>query len=423
MAMQHCLGSPQQFCLRWNNYQSNLTHVFDQLLQNESFVDVTLACEGHSVKAHKMVLSACSPYFQTLFFENPCKHPIVILKDIRWPELKAVVEFMYKGEINVSQEQIGPLLQVAESLKIRGLADVTGEESDGKTVREPIRDSGAGRDARDALREPTGKESPSRDGDRDRDATRDAVKDAARDAARDAGRECDRERDRDRERDLVTRELVTRGSPRDAGGARDGSRDPSRERESSSRPPSSLGLGGHDVLPLSLPLALSSSHVYRHKKRRRPSAERYSPYHGAGSPESATPVMNHVNNNGTPMGTPGSPSHGHGLGTPGTPAGGLGGVGGLAEPLEGALGPAAPPPQPPPPLAAPQLQSLPAAADLTLAMPPPPPSLTDDLEIKPGIAEMIREEERVSDPLVVVEHARAVCHRPGRGRGGAGRVC
>lgn len=126
--MQHATGSPQQFCLRWNNYQTNLTNVFDQLLQSESFVDVTLACDGHSVKAHKMVLSACSPYFQSLFFDNPCQHPIVIMRDIKWPELKAAVEFMYKGEINVSQEQIGPLLRVAESLKIRGLADVNGEQ-------------------------------------------------------------------------------------------------------------------------------------------------------------------------------------------------------------------------------------------------------------------------------------------------------
>lgn len=119
----------QQFCLRWNNYQSNLTSVFDQLLQSESFVDVTLACDGHSIKAHKMVLSACSPYFQTLFFDNPCQHPIIIMRDVKWPELKAVVEFMYKGEINVSQDQIGPLLKVAEMLKIRGLAEVNSEES------------------------------------------------------------------------------------------------------------------------------------------------------------------------------------------------------------------------------------------------------------------------------------------------------
>lgn len=56
--------SPQQFCLRWNNHQSNIISVFEQLLQSESFVDVTLAVEGMTLKAHKVVLSACSPYFQ-----------------------------------------------------------------------------------------------------------------------------------------------------------------------------------------------------------------------------------------------------------------------------------------------------------------------------------------------------------------------
>ncbi|KAJ6640649.1 Protein bric-a-brac 1 [Pseudolycoriella hygida] len=123
-------SNPQQFCLRWNNYQSNLTSVFDQLLQNESFVDVTLVCDGHSIKAHKIVLSACSPYFQDLFFENPCKHPVIIMLDIKWPVLKAAIDFMYKGEINVCQDQISPLLRVAEMLKIRGLADVNGNDNE-----------------------------------------------------------------------------------------------------------------------------------------------------------------------------------------------------------------------------------------------------------------------------------------------------
>lgn len=121
-------NNSQQFCLRWNNYQTNLTSVFDQLLQNESFVDVTLACEGHSIKAHKIVLSACSPYFQSLFFDNPCQHPTIIMRDVKWTELKSAVEFMYKGEINVSQDEIGPLLRLAEMLKIRGLADVNGDQ-------------------------------------------------------------------------------------------------------------------------------------------------------------------------------------------------------------------------------------------------------------------------------------------------------
>lgn len=102
-------------------------HVFDQLLQTESFVDVTLTCSGHSIKAHKIVLSACSPYFQSLFSENPCQHPVIIMREVEWPELKAAVEFMYKGEINVCRDQIGPLLRLAEMLKIRGLTDVKGD--------------------------------------------------------------------------------------------------------------------------------------------------------------------------------------------------------------------------------------------------------------------------------------------------------
>ena len=121
------VNSSQQFCLKWNNYQTNLTCVFDQLLQSESFVDVTLACDGNQIKAHKIVLSACSPYFQSLFFENPCQHPIVVMRDVKWPELKSVVEFMYKGEINVSQDQIAPLIKIAEMLQIRGLAEVNND--------------------------------------------------------------------------------------------------------------------------------------------------------------------------------------------------------------------------------------------------------------------------------------------------------
>lgn len=62
--------SPQQFCLRWNNHQSNIISVFEQLLQSESFVDVTLAVEGMTLKAHKVVLSACSPYFQVSLREG-----------------------------------------------------------------------------------------------------------------------------------------------------------------------------------------------------------------------------------------------------------------------------------------------------------------------------------------------------------------
>ena len=113
----------QQFCLRWNNHQSALVSVFDHLLQSEAFVDVTLAVEGLLLRAHKLVLSACSPYFQAVFASHPAKHPIIILKDVRYSDLRALLDFMYKGEVAVDQDRLPSFLRLAESLKIRGLAE------------------------------------------------------------------------------------------------------------------------------------------------------------------------------------------------------------------------------------------------------------------------------------------------------------
>ena len=144
----------QRFCLRWNNHQSNLLSVFDQLLHDESFVDVTLAVEGHLLKAHKMVLSACSPYFQvilificiffvklnyytcyflllqSLFTGHPDRHPIVILKDVPYADMSSLLDFMYRGEVSVDQDRLTAFLRVAESLRIKGLTEVNEEKCD-----------------------------------------------------------------------------------------------------------------------------------------------------------------------------------------------------------------------------------------------------------------------------------------------------
>jgi len=114
----------QQYCLRWNDFQSNMVSSFKHLRSEKNFLDVTLACDGQTCKAHKMVLSACSPYFKTLLEENPSKHPIIILKDVPFGHLQAILEFMYAGEVNVGQDQLPELLKTAEKLKVKGLIDV-----------------------------------------------------------------------------------------------------------------------------------------------------------------------------------------------------------------------------------------------------------------------------------------------------------
>lgn len=62
-------------------------------------------------------------YIINIFQENPSKHPIIILKDVPFSHLQSILEFMYAGEVNVSQEQLPAFLKTADRLKVKGLAE------------------------------------------------------------------------------------------------------------------------------------------------------------------------------------------------------------------------------------------------------------------------------------------------------------
>ncbi|XP_037936596.1 broad-complex core protein isoforms 1/2/3/4/5 isoform X3 [Teleopsis dalmanni] len=123
------MDETQHFCLRWNNYQSSITSAFENLRDDEDFVDVTLACEGRSIKAHRVVLSACSPYFRDLLKSTPCKHPVILLQDVNFLDLHSLVEFIYHGEVNVHQKSLQSFLKTAEVLRVSGLTQQQAEET------------------------------------------------------------------------------------------------------------------------------------------------------------------------------------------------------------------------------------------------------------------------------------------------------
>ncbi|XP_055639485.1 uncharacterized protein LOC129777295 [Toxorhynchites rutilus septentrionalis] len=127
---------PQQYCLRWKYHHSNLQTMFSQLLDRGCFCDVTLACEGQTIRAHRVVLCACSTYFDQLLTNcsSSEKDPIIIMRDARFEDIKCLIEFMYKGEINVEHGSLASLLKTAEELRIKGLAEVSWrDEENGNT--------------------------------------------------------------------------------------------------------------------------------------------------------------------------------------------------------------------------------------------------------------------------------------------------
>lgn len=108
--------------LSWNNHKATFCHILANLRDKERYTDVTLACEGKFYPVHKLVLSTCSEYFEVMFENTPCKHPVIVLNHIKHDEVEALLSYMYAGVVNVAQNDLARLIKAAELLKIKGLA-------------------------------------------------------------------------------------------------------------------------------------------------------------------------------------------------------------------------------------------------------------------------------------------------------------
>jgi len=115
------MGAQEKFCLRWNDFESNISVAFRELREDKDFFDVTLACDDDQIQAHKVILSACSPFFRQILKRNRHEHPLLYLKGVKYIDLMSVLNFMYHGEVNVAQDELNSFLSIAEDLKVKGL--------------------------------------------------------------------------------------------------------------------------------------------------------------------------------------------------------------------------------------------------------------------------------------------------------------
>jgi len=112
--------------LEWDEFQNNAGNTLKNLLSDTAYTDVTLVCDDdNQMKAHKVVLSSCSPFFKNLLMKNPHPSPLIYLKGISFAELNSIIKFIYLGQTEVKQDDLNHFLEVAKDLKVQGLIGET----------------------------------------------------------------------------------------------------------------------------------------------------------------------------------------------------------------------------------------------------------------------------------------------------------
>jgi len=117
-----------KFCLRWNEFESNLSSAIQEVESEKCLYDVTVACDGGGeFPAHRLVLSACSLVLRQVLCRKSqlggglTQHQVVYLRGVTSQDLKFILSFMYQGEVSLAQHQLNSFLAVAEDLQVKGL--------------------------------------------------------------------------------------------------------------------------------------------------------------------------------------------------------------------------------------------------------------------------------------------------------------
>jgi len=122
----------ENYNLMWGDFTSNLSLTVKDLRNDADFLDVSIACEDDTIDAHKVILSAASPFFRNILKKNKHPHPYIYLNGVKLKDMKNLIDFMYNGEATVSHEDLDKFMSVAHDLKVKGLTRSDFSESSTK---------------------------------------------------------------------------------------------------------------------------------------------------------------------------------------------------------------------------------------------------------------------------------------------------
>ena len=112
----------EKFCLKWNDFQDNVSKTFKKLRSTDHFYDVTLVSDDQQqMSAHKVVLASCSEYFKNVLTFNKHSNPMLCLSGVTRDDLQNMLDYIYYGEIQIYQDNLDTFLDVAQRFQLEGL--------------------------------------------------------------------------------------------------------------------------------------------------------------------------------------------------------------------------------------------------------------------------------------------------------------
>ena len=110
--------------LTWHTYSDHLRQFMLDIKHDDSSQDVTLVCDDKAkLKAHRLVLKACSPVFASMLEGISQPNPVIYLRGIHQQEMESILKFMYLGEATFHQDKMNAFLNVARSLEVKELSE------------------------------------------------------------------------------------------------------------------------------------------------------------------------------------------------------------------------------------------------------------------------------------------------------------
>ena len=120
------MKDPKMFSLAWDNYSTSLSNSAKELMNDNDFLDVTLAFDDdQQIQVSKFMLSICSPFFKRILKRNAHSHPLLYLKGIKSENMRKMIDFIYNGETCVPENDLEIFLANAHDLQLKGLTQTS----------------------------------------------------------------------------------------------------------------------------------------------------------------------------------------------------------------------------------------------------------------------------------------------------------